>query len=148
MKEVKLELEFHLDDANEITNEIYEFMNGEISNCELNIKEIPAKTGSMAFSEYLPIIEVVLGSGAVVAGVKGMFGLIKHFAELNYRKFSDKLNADTKQREIEISLQKFLIETEAGKSKVTYTHEDKEIFSIHLHSEDERKIILEALKRD
>ena len=57
-----------------------------IGGLKLNVAESPSQAGTMSGSDYLPIIQMVLGSTVVSAAVKGLFDVIKGYFDLQKQK--------------------------------------------------------------
>lgn len=79
---------------------------------EQNLKGIMTKVaereplpGEMSAGDYLPVVQLILGSTVVAAGVKGLFDLIKNYFELR----KEKVKAELEQHKIA-----FTIETKDG----------------------------------
>lgn len=80
---------------------------------EQNLKGIMTKVaereprpGEMSAGDYMPIIQMILGSTVVAAGVKGIFDIIKNYFELR----KEKIKATVEQHKIA-----FTVETQDGK---------------------------------
>jgi len=111
---MKLELKLNSVNAEEEIIELNDYIK------EHNLKGLISKVltkepekNSMSVNEYMPIIQLVLGSTVVAAGVKGLFDIIKSYFELKKQKISS--NVDMEKNSAEKSKIEFQIETKAGK---------------------------------
>jgi len=86
---------------------------------EQNLKGIMTKVaerdpqpGEMSAGDYMPIIQMILGSTVVAAGVKGIFDIIKNYFDLQKEKI--KAEADKEKTKIEQHKIAFTVETKEG----------------------------------
>lgn len=129
MKEVSFELNLKASDPTTEILELYEFLMGEVPGLEIKIKENPeSKEGAMSI-ELLPVLQIVLSSTAVAAGVKGIFTVLKDYFELRKQKYA----FDSDKTKIQITKT-----TNEGKT---------ETVSMHLFTENERKTLLEFFNK-
>ncbi|MBL8006972.1 MAG: hypothetical protein JNJ56_05530 [Ignavibacteria bacterium] len=129
MKELSFELNLITSDSKTEILELHEFLLGEVPGLEIQLKENPeSKEGAMSI-ELLPVLQIVLSSTAVAAGVKGLFTVLKDYFEL--RK------------------QKYAFDSDKTKIQITKTSNDgkTETVSMHLFTENERKTLLEFINK-
>ena len=74
--------------------------------------EKKAEPGSMSLGEYLPVIQLVLGSTAVAAGIKGIFDVIKYYFSMREKKILS--NTEIEKSKLELYKIDFQIETKDG----------------------------------
>lgn len=99
------------------------------------VKEDEPIQGSMSLNDYIPAIQLVLGSAATAAGIKGIFDVIKSYFDMSKQKniSNNEANKESlKQSKIEFSFE------ESGK-KVT--------LNFSSFDEVERKIFFETVNR-
>ena len=129
MKELSFELNLITSDSKTEILELHEFLLDEVPGLEIQLKENPeSKEGAMSI-ELLPVLQIVLSSTAVAAGVKGLFTVLKDYFEL--RK------------------QKYAFDSDKTKIQITKTSNDgkTETVSMHLFTENERKTLLEFINK-
>ena len=130
---MNIQLELKTKNAIEDIEELNDFIREEnLSGVITKIAEAPAKEGTMDIGSYMPIIQMVLGSTVVAAGVKGVFDILKKWFELQQHKITTELDKEKMKSETK---------------KVTLTKKNKdnetEVFSMSLFNEDERKQFME-----
>jgi hypothetical protein len=110
---MKIDLKLNTENANDEIVQLYNFIN------EHSIKGIKNKVavqepmpGSMDVGSYMPIIEMILGSSVVAAGVKGLFDIIKNYFDLRKQKFIS--HSDTEKNKMDQNKVEFVVETKEG----------------------------------
>lgn len=130
---VKMELNFNPEDIIDFDNYIKE---ESPSGILTKLEELPPAKGSMGMSTYLPIIEILLGSSVVAAGIKGLFEIIKKWFDLKKEEVNSKFE-----------LEKLKLE----EKKVTFTKvvddNKTETLTLSLFNENERKQFLSFIKK-
>ncbi len=132
---MNLKMELNTDAEN--VQSLNEFIKEESPSGVISkIKKAPAVEGAMGMDTYLPIIELVLSSTVVTAGVKGLFDVIKKWFEI-------------KRKAIEANTELAKIESEEKKVTFTKTTQDNqtETITLSLFNEAEREKFLEYIKK-
>ena len=106
---MRIKLHLNTADSNDEIVELNDFlkeqnMKGLISK----IEETKAVEGTMGVGDYLPVLEIILSSTVVAAGVKGLFEVFKNYFDLKRARIStasdlDKLKIE--QRKVEFSME-------------------------------------------
>lgn len=111
---MKAELRLNTKNAEEEITDLYNFINEHsLSGIKNRIIESEPEKGTMGAGELMPIIQIVLGSTVVAAGVKSLFDILKSYFELRKQKSSAQIEIEknkTDQHKIE-----FAVETNDGK---------------------------------
>ncbi|MCX6251014.1 MAG: hypothetical protein NTX61_09690 [Bacteroidetes bacterium] len=107
---MKLEITLNTENAADEINELNDFIR------EQNIKGIITKVaqrepqpGEMSIGDYMPIIQMILGSTVVAAGVKGLFDILKNYFDLQKQRVASKADvekANTEQQKIAFTVEK------------------------------------------
>lgn len=93
---MKIQLELLTENANEEIEDFNDFIREEnISGLITKLKEAEPEEGAMSAADYLPIIQMVLGSSVVAAGIKGIFDVIKKY--FDYKTSTSKIKAEEKK---------------------------------------------------
>ncbi len=108
---MKLELVLNTENADEEISILNDYIGEQnLDGIMTKIVECEHKQGEMSVGDYMPIIQFVLGAPVVVAGVKGIFDIIKNYFELQKEKivqskitFNIETTPDGKKESIEFS---------------------------------------------
>ena len=119
---MKIKIELNTQNAKDEIEELNDFIKEKnLKGLISKLEDAPIKNGTMDIGTYMPIIQMTLASGAVAAGVKGLFDIIKKWFDVKME--SSKLKSEEK--------------------KVTFTKLNKdgvpETISMSLFNEKERK---------
>lgn len=100
------------------------------------VAERDPQPGEMSVGDYLPIIQMIVGSTATAAGIKGLFDLIKTYFELQKNKTT--VNAEIEKAKIAANAE---IEKAKIEQKVALNFESKDgkKISVELHTFDEKE---------
>jgi hypothetical protein len=80
---LKIELKLNTENADNEIIQLYDFINEHsIKGIKSKVAEIEPELGTMGAGDYMPIIQMILGSTVVAAGVKGLFEIIKNYFDL------------------------------------------------------------------
>lgn len=116
------------DDCNSKIFEIEEILKYDVKGILFEAQMIPSKSGTMSGNEYSGIIQMILTSGAVAAGVKGIFSVLKDYFELKKQ-----------QNQLDVEKNKVSI-------KKTNSNGIIEEFNLSLFTTEEREKLIEFLK--
>jgi hypothetical protein len=98
------------------------------------VVEKDAEPGSMGLMDFMPIIDLLLGSTVVAAGLKGLFDIIKSYFEVRSKQTLSK--AEIEKTKIEQHNIEIVVETNDGK---------KTSLKFNSFNEDERKRFIETI---
>ena len=111
---MKLEITLNTANAPDEIIELNDFIR------EQNIKGIMTKVarrepqpGEMSIGDYMPIIQMILGSTVVAAGVKGLFDVFKNYFDLKKQKITSK--AEVEKATLEQHKIAFTVESNDGR---------------------------------
>ncbi len=104
---MKIELVLNTENATDEITGLNDYIREQnLKGIMTRVAERKPLPGEMSAGDYLPIIQCVLGSTVVAAGVKGLFDLIKNYFELQ----KEKIKTKAEQHKIAFNL-----ETKDGK---------------------------------
>lgn len=110
---MKIEIKLNTKNADEEITSLNDFIS------EHNIKGLSNKIaisepehGSMSVGDLMPIIQMILGSTVVAAGVKVIFDIIKNYFDLRKQKITSQSELD--KNKIEQNKIEFIVETKEG----------------------------------
>lgn len=92
---MKLQINLATDDATINMLELNDYTREQ--NLKGIITEVPmqeAKPGEQSAADYLPVIQMALGSTVVAAGVKGLFDVLKNYFELKKQEMAYQLELE------------------------------------------------------
>lgn len=89
------------------------------------LTERPPQPGEMSVGDYMPFIQMLFGSAATAAGIKGLFDLIKAYFDLKKHKISAGTELEKAKIAANAELEKTKITTaaELEKAKITVNAE-------------------------
>lgn len=128
---MKLELVLNTENAADEITVLNEYIGEQnLDGMMTQVVEREPQPGEMSIGDYMPIIQFVLGAPVVVAGVKGLFDIIKNYHALKIEQI--KADTEIKKAEIEQNAITLNVETEDGKKEsVTFSsfnNEERERF--------------------
>jgi hypothetical protein len=158
---MKIELVLNTPNASDEIAELDAYIREQnIRGMMTQVAERNPQPGEMSVGDYLPVIQMILGSTATAAGIKGLFDLIKAYFELQKNKTSS--NAEIEKAKIganaEVEKAKILASAEIEKAKIEQKvafnfdlPEGKKVLELHSFDEKERalfdKTIDQAVKK-
>jgi hypothetical protein len=136
MKTIKITLDENIKPLEELDNLKNYIQEYKLKGLIVEFVQIESNDNSMGASEYLPILQLVLNSTVLAAGVKGLFDILKNYFELKKEKLRSII--ETEKLQVEKSLLELDIEDEKGKK----TH-----IKIKSFSDEERKMFFELISK-
>ncbi len=111
---MKLYLQLNAPDGSDEIHELHDYLREQnLKGMVTNVPQAPPVPGSMSGGAYMSIINVLLGSTVVSAGVKGLFDILKGYFDWkkqgsSEKKTAEKISEDAHKME-------FVIESSDGK---------------------------------
>lgn len=134
---MKISLHLHTPNAGEEIVGLNDFIREQnIKGLITKIPEIEPPTGTMSVSDYMPMIELLLGSTVVAAGVKGIFDAVKNYFDLRGMKISK--DAEVERSKMDQGI--ITLDFESGQGK-------KINLKFNSFDDNERKQFLETFDR-
>lgn len=136
MKKINITIDENVKSLEELDNLKNYIQEYKLKGLIVEFVQIESNDNSMGVSEYLPILQLVLSSTVLAAGVKGLFDILKNYFELKKEKLRSMIEMEKLQ--VEKSLLELNIEDENGKK----TH-----IKIKSFSDEERKLFFELISK-
>ncbi len=112
---MKFEIVLNTENATEEIENLNEYIREQnLKGVMTKLVERPPQQGEMSIGDYMPVIELLLGSTVVAAGVKGLFDIIKNYFDLQKEKLKNKteqhkisFNIETDGKKVDLQLTSF-----------------------------------------
>lgn len=99
---MKIELVLNTENATDEITGLNDYIREQnLKGIITKVAEREPQPGEMSAGDYMPIIQMILGSTVVAAGVKGIFDIIKNYFELR----KEKIKATVEQHKISLTVE-------------------------------------------
>jgi hypothetical protein len=110
---MKIEIKLNKDNNSELID-LYDFISEQnLKSMRFTIQQKESEIGTLGAVDYLPIIELVLGSSVIAASVKGIFDILKNYFDLKKVKIAKQ--SELEKNKLELYKIELTIETNDNK---------------------------------